>query len=462
MKRTAIAATIFVSVIAFLAGVRYSSWRKLNSYAVAGVVGADRYTCPMHPQYLVDVDGSCPSCGMRLVPAKRSASERTPVGGDDPGTTLATIRIGPEKQQILGIRTRKVEKTSGFRRLRVPGRVAVDETRAYKINAPVTGWIREIYPYTVGSRVHVNQLLATIYAPEFLSPQQAYLYRLDALDLVRSAGTETPKQVASAEANIQGAADILRSLGMHDIQIEELRRTRQLMQKIGIYSPATGFILKRDVSLGMRFEAGSEFYRIADLSRVWILADIFEPDAHVFKPGATAAIIYGQRKAKFRAVVSDVLPQFDPATRTLNVRLETDNPEFTLSPGMFVDVEFPVRLPPGLSIPVEALVESGLRETVFVDLGDGYFEPRAIRTGWRAEDRVEVTEGLMEGERVVVGGNFLVDSESRLAASTAPGSRSFAAAGDLHPGTSGNSDRPAPHPSSEIKLTASRSPRPGN
>jgi RND family efflux transporter MFP subunit len=415
----------------------------------------------MHPRYLVDVDGNCPSCGMRLVPVKRNASERTPAGGDDSGASLATIRIGPEKQQILGIRTCKVEKASGSRTLRVPGRVAVDETRAYRINAPVTGWIREICPYTVGSRVRSNQLLATFYAPEFLSPQQAYLYRLDALDLVRSAGTETPKQVALAETNIQGAADILRSLGMHDIQIEEMRRTRQLTQKIGIYSPATGFILKRDVSPGMRFEAGSEFYRIADLSRVWILADVFETDAQAFKPGATATLIYGQGEARFRAVVSDVLPQFDPATHTLKVRLETDNPEFTLSPGMFVDVELPLRLPAGLSIPVEALVEPGLRETVFVDLGDGYFEPRAIRTGWHAEDRVEITEGLVEGERVVVGGNFLLDSESRLAGSAALGSRTFVDVGDTHLGRANDPDRSSPHASSEAKLTASRSPRLG-
>jgi len=424
MKRSAIAAVILAAAVAFGAGSWYGSSRDRTSHAVAGKAGSVLYSCPMHPRYVVGRDGNCPSCGMRLVVVNRDTFETGRPGGDDEQTVLARVCVSPEKRQILGIRTGLVEMNSGSTTLRVLGRVAVDETRIYRISAAITGRMREITPNTVGSRVRAKQRLATFYSPDFLSPQQAYLYRLDALDQIQNTGTDSHRQIALAEANVQGAADILRSLGMHDIQIEEIRKTRRLTQEIDIYSPAAGFILKRDASPGMFFEAGAEFYQIADLSRVWIQADVFEIDPHVFSPGTTATVICGPRKETYRAVVSDALPQIDPATRALKVRLEADNPEFSLNPGMFVDVELPVRYPTALTVPVDALIESGLRETAFVDLGEGYFEPRAIRTGWRTESRVEITKGLMEGERVVIGGNFMVDSESRLAGNAARGVRS--------------------------------------
>jgi Cu(I)/Ag(I) efflux system membrane fusion protein len=414
MKRTAIAAFVLLPVIAYTAGVWRATSRDPNSHNANDSMNTLRFSCPMHPEFHTNRDGTCPSCGMRLVASKRDLSAADPFSGYDGRISPGTIRISPEKQQILGIRTGKAERSDGSRTLRVVGRVAVDETRTYSINSAVAGWIRDISPNTVGSLVRMNQKLASYYAPEFLSPQQAYVYRLDALDQLHHAGGESPSQIARAEANIQDAGDHLLSLGMHDIQIEELRRTHQPAQKIGIYSPATGFVLKRNVTPGMHFEAGAEFYQIADLSRIWILADIFEDDAHLFNPGAPATVIYRQQKTTFPARVSDVLPQFDPATRTLEVRLLVDNSKFTLCPGMFVDVEFPVRLPSAITVPADAILDSGLRRTVFVDLGDGYFEPRRVQTGWRADDRVEITKGLMEGERVVVGGNFLVDSESRL------------------------------------------------
>ncbi len=370
----------------------------------------------MHPQYASDKPGDCPSCGMRLVPVYPGDSEGKRPREAFTGLPPDAIRIGPEKQQIIGVQTGRVEKTSGARTIRVLGRVAVDETRVYRVNAAVTGWIREIYPNTVGSLVRKDQPLASFYAPEFIGPQQAYLYALGALDRFLSSGNETPEQIKLTKANIQQAADVLRNMGMNDIQVEEMRQKRELTQRIKIYSPTDGFILTRNVSPGLRFEINTELYRIADLSRVWILADMFENEAHYFKPGARATVIHQAQKAAMPARVSDVLPQFDAATRTLKVRLEAENPGYALRPDMFVDVEFPVTMPPALTVPAEAILDTGLRKTVFVDLGNGYFEPRRVEIGWRLEERVEITKGLMEGERIVTSGNFLIDSESRLKA----------------------------------------------
>jgi RND family efflux transporter MFP subunit len=166
--------------------------------------------------------------------------------------------------------------------------------------------------------------------------------------------------------------------------------------------------------MGQRFEKGAELYRIADLSRIWVQADIFGRQADSIKPGTTARVAVAERDRAYTARVSTAQALFDETTRTLKVRLELDNADYALKPGMFVDVEFEAAVPRAVTVPAEAVLDSGLRKTVFVDRGNGYFEPRRVETGWRAGDRVQILKGLMAGERVVISGNFLLDSESRM------------------------------------------------
>ena len=178
-------------------------------------------------------------------------------------------------------------------------------------------------------------------------------------------------------------------------------------------------MLARNVSPGLKFDRGAEWYRIADLSRIWILADVFENEAQYFRPGVRARASLPNQQKSFVVTVSDVPPQFDPATRTLKLRLEADNPGMALRPDMFVDVELPVKLPSAITVPLDAVLDSGLRKTVFVERTSGVFEPRVVETGWRMGDRVQIVHGLSAGERVVVSGNFFVDSESRLKSAAA-------------------------------------------
>jgi RND family efflux transporter MFP subunit len=168
------------------------------------------------------------------------------------------------------------------------------------------------------------------------------------------------------------------------------------------------------VSQGQRFDKGTELYRIGDLSRVWIQTDTFENEAQYLQPGKIVTVSISNLKKTFSAKVSNALPQFDPATRTLKVRLEAENPGYVLKPDMFVDVELPVTLPPSITVPADAALDSGIKKTVFVDRGNGYFEPREVETGWRLGGRIEITKGLKPGEKIVVSGNFLIDSESKL------------------------------------------------
>ena len=201
---------------------------------------------------------------------------------------------------------------------------------------------------------------------------------------------------------------------MSEQQMKELARTLQITDRVFILAPVTGFIIARNVSPGQRFDKGTEWYRIADLSRVWVLADLFRNEAEYVRPGTKVRMTILETRKTLNAVVSTVLPQFDANTRTLKVRLEADNPGYILRPDMFVDIELPIQLPPAITVPADAILDSGVKKTVFVDRGNGFFEPREVEAGWRMGNRVEIIKGLEPGEQIVVSGNFLIDSESKL------------------------------------------------
>jgi membrane fusion protein, copper/silver efflux system len=372
------------------------------------------YVDPMNPAHTSDKPGKAP-CGMEMEPVWADEPAGAASGAFRP--LPGTVRIPPEKQQLIGVQTGVVERKQMTHALRLLGRVAVDETRTYRINATVDGWINQALPFAAGSRVKKDETLATFYSPEFLSAGQALLFALNSMDRVQTTGKETPGQQSQMEQfnlNLKQYADSLRNLGMGESQIQEMIRTRKYMENINITAPGDGFIVARNVSQGQRFDKGTELYRIADLSRVWILADVFEYDARLVQPGAKARVSLPNQNVFLAAAVSEALPQFDSTTRTLKLRLEADNPDFLLKPDMFVDVELPVSLSESLVVPADAVFDTGLRKTVFVDRGNGYFEPRAVRTGERTGGEIQILQGLMAGERIAISGNFMLDSESRM------------------------------------------------
>ncbi len=322
-----------------------------------------------------------------------------------------TVKVTPEKQQLIGVRVAELAKTGQTGTVRAYGRVVADENRTHRLVAPSEGWVRELYGGTTGTLVKKDQVLATYYSRDIISTLVGFYLALGTSEQNippgrQQAGVAT-SQLRTAEAN-------LLTLGMSQAQIEELKRTRQPIPDIEIRSPVSGFVLARNLSPSLRFDRNTELYRIADLSQVWVLADLYENEARYVKPGSKIRIMLPYDKKPFQGTVSDVLPQVDAATRTLKVRLEVENPEYILRPDMFVDVEFPVKLPSALTVPADAILDSGLKKTVFVDRGNGLFEPREVETGWRLGDRIEITKGLKPGERIVVSGNFMIDSESRL------------------------------------------------
>jgi len=372
------------------------------------------YVDPMHPAYKSDKPGIAPDCGMQLVPVYEGDGAKVAASGVSKQSTPGTVSIDSERQQLIGIGVAAVEKTSGTRTLRIPGRVAEDESRVYRVNASLEGFVRETHGDTVGSPVKKDQVLAVIYSPEFFSVIAGYVSASE------QAQNSADKGDAAGIRNSLGVkvwADRLRNLGMSEAQVQEIYLTRKTPEGVYIVSPADGFIVARNINAGLRFDRNMEFYRIADLSHVWIVGDLIGGEPQYLHPGAVARITLPNLKISLSAHVSNILPQIDPSSRALKLRLEADNRNYALRPDMFVDVDLTVATPPGLSVPADAVLDFGYSKRVFVDRGNGIFEPREVDTGEPYGDRVQILRGLAEGEKVVASGTFLVDSESRLTSS---------------------------------------------
>lgn len=416
MKRYIHLVLLLLLVIAsFLAGSWYNRL-KIAGSTPSGGRQILYYVDPMNPAHTSDRPGLAP-CGMKMEPVY-SDGEAT---GQAPATAMppGTVKISPEKQQIIGVKVATAEEAPWSGTVRVLGRVVPDETRIFRINAATDGWVKKMLPVTTGSLVKKDDLLATFYAPEFFSAMKAYLYGLRAFDRFQKNGSAAKEQSEVTEASIENYRNSLRNLGMTEHQLDEIGRTRQGGEHVEIRAPEAGFILIRNLTLGERFQRGTELYRIADLRRIWVLADVFENESRYFRPGSAVNVIHPAQNRTVQARVSQVLPQFDSTSRTLKIRIEVENAGFALRPDMFVTVEIPVKLPSTLQVPADAVLDSGARKTVYVDLGNGYFEPRQVETGSRMDGSVAITKGLMAGERIVVSGNFLIDSESKMRMSAA-------------------------------------------
>jgi Cu(I)/Ag(I) efflux system membrane fusion protein len=226
--------------------------------------------------------------------------------------------------------------------------------------------------------------------------------------------TDTGVIVNPTSSNFQQRIDRLHLLGMSDQQIHEIRTTRQVPTRIKIVAPADGTVLSRDVRPGLKFDRFFEWFRIADLRRVWVMMDVTGAEVQHVRAGQEVKVRVPDSGKTFVARVSDVAPQFDAETRTFKVRLEADNPGEVLRPDMFVDVELPAAPSSTLSVPVDAVVDTGMKRTVYIESAPGVFEPRAVETGWRRGGRVEILSGISAGERIVTSATFLLDSETRM------------------------------------------------
>jgi Cu(I)/Ag(I) efflux system membrane fusion protein len=378
---------------------------------------AVQYVCPMHPQIVQDRPGKCPICGMDLVPAAGEPEPATPEERASPGGPegLARVRLTEAKARRIGARSVPAEVLPFEREIRAVGNVAVDETRLRQVHTKTAGWVERLWADAVGDPVRKGRPLLEIYSPELLAAQEEFLVAVRARASLRQSASE--EVAGSGDALLEAARSRLRLLDLTGEEIAALEAGGKAKRTVVLPSPISGTILKRGVAQGARVEPGTMLLEVADLSRVWVLASVYEYELAFVREGQEAAMTLPYVPGReFRGRVAKVYPTLDPATRTAQVRVEFANPGGELRPDMYAEVRLAADLGERLAVPTETVMETGTRSVVFVDEGEGVFVPREIRVGLRLPGRVEVLSGLVAGERVLAQGNFFVDSESKLRA----------------------------------------------
>jgi Cu(I)/Ag(I) efflux system membrane fusion protein len=344
------------------------------------------YTCSMHPSVRRDAPGTCPLCGMALSPVTFEEQES------------GVVRIDEARGREIGIRTGKVERAPMKRTLRAVGRVAYDETRLRDVTLKLGGWITKLHVTQTGQPIRSGQILFTLYSPELFAAQQEYLLargRHDALE--------------------RAAQKKLELWGLSAAQIAKVAEKGEPLEDVPFFAPAGGYVIEKNVVEGAAVQPGERLFRIAALDKVWVEAELFEADLPSVKAGTRATVELSYLPgATFDGKVAYVYPYLDPVARTGKVRVELPNAGRELKPDMFATVSFAVDLGPRLQIPIDAVVYTGPRRLVFVDLGEGRLRPQEVTLGARTDDKVEVLSGLTEGQTVVTSGNFLVAAESRI------------------------------------------------
>lgn len=412
-----------------------------------------QYTCGMHPFIIRDEPGLCPICGMQLTPLKpgtggqaapttaqatgerkikywvapmdptyiRNEPGKSPMGMDlvpvyeDTVASGSVLTIDPVTSQNMGIRTTTVTRRDLARTVRTVGLVNYDESRQYSVNSKIDGWIERLYINETGQPVRKGQALLTIYSPELVSAQEEYLLALR--NGRQLSGSNFPEIAGSGNRLIEAARNRLRYWDISEQQIDALEKSGKVTKTLTLYSPYSGIVTMKKVVQGMQIMKGEELLQVADLSRVWVNADIYEYELPWIKVGQVAKVElpFGADQ-QLTGKITYIYPYLENETRTVKARIEFANPGLLLKPQMYANVSIAAQDVRGtLAVPDNAVLNSGKGKTVFVALGDGKFAPHQVTTGVSSGDGfVQVLSGLQEGDQVVTSAQFMLDSESKL------------------------------------------------
>jgi Cu(I)/Ag(I) efflux system membrane fusion protein/cobalt-zinc-cadmium efflux system membrane fusion protein len=334
-----------------------------------------------------------------------------PASTDEPA--LTPIQLSPRHLQEIGVTTALVEMKDTSSEVEAPGSVAMDEQRLSSVQTRFPGWIRTVFANATYQYVKKGQNLFTIYSPDLVSTEQEVL-------LAKQNQATSSEHMHGTPANegnwlLQAAEERLRRFDVPDAEIARIEQSGSVEREVAIESPASGYIIERNALPNVYVQPETKLYTIADLSTVWVYANVFQTDVGRLKPGDHARVtVDAYPGRKFNGRVDQVLPEVDQATRTVRVRLIFSNPGVMLKPGMYVDVNMSAPLGRRLVIPSSGVLQAGSRQIAFIDHGQGSLEPREIETGPRLDDSIVVLKGLKAGDRIVSSANFLIDSEAQL------------------------------------------------
>src|SRR5918996_1503958 len=330
------------------------------------------------------------------------------------GMAPGMVMVSPEKQQLLGVRIATVERRPMVRTVRTVGTITYDETKVSHVHSKIEGWIDKLYVNYTGKLVEKGQPLFTIYSPDLLATQQEYLLAVKGRE--RLSASSIPEVRTGAESLVEASKRRLALWDISENEIRELEKNGQAQRTLTLYAPHSGFVIKKEANQGMRIMPDKELYTIADLSTVWVNVDIYESEIPFVRPGQTASVTLSYDPgATFNGKVAFIYPYVDEKTRTVKARLDVPNPGFKLKPDMYVNAEIKIDGGKHLAVPEEAVLDSGTRKLVFVEKGNGHFEPKEVKVGAKLDGFYQLTSGLNEGEKIAASSAFLLDSESRLA-----------------------------------------------
>jgi RND family efflux transporter MFP subunit len=437
----------------------------------------------MHPTYTSDKPGDCPICGMKLVPIPQSEPARGPSASAaqdgqrrilfyrspmDPSVTspvpakdtmgmeyvpvyadevsrpasavpgLATVAVNASGIQLAGVRTAVAAREHLASSTRTVGLVLPDERLVRHVHTKIAGWVEKLHVNFTGQLVRRGQPVLAIYSPELLASQEEYLRARQSA--ARFASSNIPEVREGGE---ELAASSRRRLELFDVPqsfLETIERTGKAQRTVTLVAPASGFVSTKEVLEGMEVQPGMELFTLTDLSHVWVEAEFYENEARLLRVGQRADVHLPYEAGHVMpAEVTFIYPTLSAESRTLKVRLELSNLDGHLKPGMFVDVTADLEAADGIAVPEDAVIDTGLRQVVFVELEPGTFEPRDVQVGLRGAGRVVILSGVGEGERVATRANFLLDSESKLRAALQAAQAPASSAGATAPMPPANS-----------------------
>ena len=349
--------------------------------------GIDYYTCSMHPSVKSTVDGTCPICSMDLIPVMKTGKENA-----------GTVVVDGEKRQRIGVTVETVKKGMFIKTIKAAGKIGYDESQLTDITLRYDAWVETLDVRDVGQFVNKDDSLFNIYSPELISAQQEYL--------AASRGRGDYKTAA---------AERLKLWGVSDTQLKVIQKRRRIFFKLPVLSPVAGVVVSKNIIQGTMVKSGTPLLRIADLSKVWLEASIYQSDLLWVKEGVNVEITVDDLpNYQWKSVIKQIDPFVDPQTYTAGVRLEIDNKEGLLRPEMYANADIKVNMGERMLIPESAVIFSGKKRIVFIDLGNGKLKPISIKTGLQNENFIEVVSGLKIDDKVVSSGHFLIAAESKL------------------------------------------------